>query len=175
MTENDNTTPDDLASLRKTLSTYPVCYSPFRYWIAFIVGASFTGVNASFLVNYYHNCPRDATFSPANIWYCLMTAFLGNFAVFHLMFIIGRFLKQTPVTGVYDSGVERAFKFPMAINLLVLIGMSVWGIVLAKNGTACESDESVNKAIRTKAIVFLVFSLSGIVRHVRDRLDIGRE
>lgn len=172
MSEIDTTSGDGhVKNLCQKLTNVSLCYSPLRYWVAFIASTSCLGVNISSSVNYYHDCPRDATFSPGNIWYCLMTAFLGNFAVFHLIFIIGRFMKKTPVKGVYDSGIERAFRIPMVLNLLVLIGVSIWGIVLAITGTSCDGDKDMNRGMSKKAIIFLLVSSFFIVRSFMDRFD----
>jgi len=145
------------------IRTYPILYSPFYYWFRFLVGVAFLIVNSVYTHRYIEHCSPygnipSAHYSPGNIWYISMDVFWSLEVAVHGLLIVRRFLTKRQVTDtLYDGPFERALKWPMVLLLVVVIGMSIWGLVLANEDPICGGE--ANKWIKVKAAIYLPVSV----------------
>jgi len=143
------------------IKTYPICYSPCYYYYKLIICIYGVVSSVLTLLNYQKNCADDDPTMIVRGLFGALTILWAIQGLFHLGFIVHRFVtKEPPSDRLYSGNIESKLMWPLAVEAIVIMVVCVVGIVLhhaLKNETeVCVDDDN---QMRSRFIEYLILAL----------------
>jgi hypothetical protein len=161
---------DDLSSEQPTSwRVKQICYSPIYYYFKVIITIYGTVSAVMLYLAYQSDCAEWANNMEVKAWFYAMAVLWAIQGLVHLFFIVVRFItKHPPSNTLYSGKFEAILKWPLMIEMVILIVIAVVGLILLKSAEN-ESEVCVGKfnKIKTHSIIYIVLGLLMVMRFGR--------